>query len=308
MRCVVTGSEGFIGSSLTRYLQKRGHEVLGFDSDRDIRYAALEPLVRGADVVFHMAAMSSLPECQEDPLLAFAVNVGGTARVLEACRAARVRRVVFSSTSAVYENTQSNGTGFRETDPVDPDLVYAQTKLAAERLCVSYVLNYGMRVDVLRYFNVYGPGQNLVRRSPPFTAYVARELLAGKTPMLFSDGVSERDYVYVDDVCEANLLCAAQGQAKLGSVYNVASGTGYSTNELYDIVAAAVGSDVRPEFRVPELFWQQYPALRDMRQERIVREVNKRSVGCAARTYAELGWRPKVSVVDGVRNLVESMR
>lgn len=311
MRCVVTGAAGFIGSNLVRYLQARGHSVITMDKEIDIVSEDLSLWFDGAEVVFHLAAISSLPECQADPARAFQVNVVGTARVLEACRTAKVRRVVFASTSAVYENTNMRDSGYVETDLVDPDLVYSQTKLAAERLCRGYVDNFGLDVVVLRLFNVYGPGQDIGRKSPPLTAYVARELLAGRIPVVFSDRAIGRDYVCVDDACNMMLRCAEyedHGLVPRHRLFNVSSGLWHSATQLYDMVAGAVGSDVRPEFCAPGRFWQQYPSLETMSQERIAREVHKSSLGNSTRAWVDLGWRASMPIQTGIRKMVESMR
>lgn len=305
---MVTGSAGFIGRNLCFYLMKHGHTVVGVDAETDIVTARLDDVFAGAEVVFHLAAISSLPECQADPARAFQVNVVGTARVLEACRATKVRRVIFASTSAVYENSFLPDSGYEESATTMPDLVYAQTKLAAERLCDGHVRNFGMDIVTLRLFNVYGPGQNLTRKSPPFTAYVARELSAGRVPVLFSNSDARRDYVYVDDVCDMMLRCTEYRGTGLVHLFNVASGVGYTTIQLYATMAAAVGTGTIPVLREPGRFWSDYPTLLDMSQERVVQEVNKSSVGCAARAWRELGWVARTSIEVGISKMVESMR
>jgi UDP-glucose 4-epimerase len=128
------------------------------------------------------------------------VNVAGVGNVLEAARRACVRRVIFSSTSAVYEKTQSER--FSESDEIRPDLIYACTKAAAEQLCDAFAVNYGMDIGICRFFNVYGPHQDVTRTSPPFTSYVARELVMNRSPKLFNNSDARRDYVHSDDVVE----------------------------------------------------------------------------------------------------------
>lgn len=327
-RIAVTGAGGFIGSALSRRLVADGHRVNCVDDLSkglrenipleaeyywiDISLPATEALVgafEGVDCVFHMAAVSSLPECQSDPGRAYAVNVAGTAQVLEAARQCGVRRVVFSSSGAIYENE----TEFpcQESAVVVPTLVYPNTKLHAEGVCQSFVRAYGMEVPMLRYFNVYGPGQDSRRASPPFTSYVVRELAAGRRPVLHSDGTQRRDYVYVDDVIEANLV--AMDCTGIGAhAFNVCSGVTYSVNELYRLIAAEFDVDVEPEFRQDTMFWQAYPSIHSgdfpLRPSVIASEVNKFALGDPSKIGDAFGWSPKVGIHEGIKRLVASTR
>ena len=156
--------------------------------------------------------------------------------MLELSRQAGVRRVVVASTSAVYENNEHFPC--REDDVVSPTLLYSVSKQQTEQLCRSYFNDYDMEVVVTRYYNVYGPQQDIRRKSPPFVGYVARELIAGRQPILHSDGEQRRDYVYVGDVIAMNIACMDHPKAP-GQTFNVASGTSWSVNELYTIIAGS---------------------------------------------------------------------
>lgn len=310
MRCAVTGAGGFIGWNLVHFLRGKDHEVLSIDithlPSQDITACDLDLAFRKVDTVFHMAAISSLPECQSDPYKAFQVNVGGTARVLEAARWCNVRKVVFASTAAVYEN--SPGSIYNEEKACEPDLIYAQTKLAAEELCLSYVRNYRMDITILRYFNVYGPGQNITRKSPPFTAYVIKELQAGRSPILHSNGLQRRDYVYVDDVNELNYICATHKDAR-GEIFNVSSGSDYSVRELYDLIAGALDrEDIKATYAPAQDFWKAYPRLVGLEPSRLMQEVNKRCMGSTYKAKELLGWQAHTSIKDGIRKTVESYK
>lgn len=322
-KLAVTGAAGFIGSTLVRRLIDDGHTV---DCIDDLSSGRRENIPTGADhwwiditasnavddligsfadcsCVFHMAAMTSLPECQSDPGRAYAVNVAGTANVLEAARRAGVKRVVFSSSGAVYENDTEYPN--REATRVCPTLVYPNTKKHAEDLCLSFNRAYGMDNIMLRYFNVYGPGQNSTRLSPPFTSYVVRELLNGRRPVLHSDGTQARDYVYVDDVVAANIAAWTAGHIST-PVMNVCSGRAYSVNELHSIIAVEMGSLITPKFDTTSQFWSRYPTIQGLDPAIIAAEVNKRTLGDPTLIRLALDWRPKVDIVEGIKRLVEA--
>ena len=328
-RIVITGGAGFVGSQLARHLVGLGHEVALVD---DMSFGQLDNLigpdgksvapihfaditradgaahVAGADVVFHFAGIAALPVCQADPVRAFAINTGGVGQVLEACRHAEVRRVVFSSTSAVYEN---NVAPHAVTDVVSPDLVYAQTKLAAEQLCRSFSSNYGLDTIICRFFNVYGPHQDIHRTSPPFTSYVAKELVNGRSPVLYNQSDARRDYVHVDDVVDVLTAMCHAPERFAGEVFNIGSGTAYSVPELYTIFARLAGTDLEPEYRDPSRFWDAYPQLFDgfgLDRHRIEKEVYKDSLADIASTQQAFGWSPKVDIDAGLDSVLSFAR
>jgi UDP-glucose 4-epimerase len=320
-KIVVTGGAGFIGSQLSKSFVDEGHDVLLLDN---MSYGYLDNLVidgktfgrflgvdicspdlgkhfEGADCVFHFAGISALPVCQERPQYAMQVNVGGTANVLEAARLAGVRRVIFASTGAIYENNTDFPT--KESDPVYPALTYAVSKYQAEQLCNSYGALYGMEIVILRYFNVYGPHQDFMRLSPPLMSYLIRELLADRQPVLHSDGTQERDCIYVDDVNRLNRLCMEHPRAP-GQIFNVGSGVATSVRKVYEIIARAMSSRIEPAYRPATKFWDAYPKLFESRYplkpEVIEREVRKHSLADATKSREMLGWRAEVSIEEGL--------
>ncbi|MBI5594550.1 MAG: NAD-dependent epimerase/dehydratase family protein [Elusimicrobia bacterium] len=326
---LVTGAAGFIGSSLARELVRRGRPARLVDdlshghmenlleggkpvapfSRLDVRDPALEGLMEGVDTVFHLAAVSALPVCQSRPREAYDINVGGTVAVLEAARRAGVRRVVFASTSAVYES--NHDFPCREDDPVRPTLVYAMTKKAAEEACLGYHAAYGLETVVTRYYNVYGPNQDMLRKSPAFVSYVVRELLAGRRPALHSDGEQRRDYVFIDDVVALNLLCMEHPAAP-GGVFNVASGDAWSVREIYRVVQEATGSSLEAEYRPAARFWEAYPELsagkHPLSAGRLEAEVNKFTLGSVFKTRDLLGWTARTGLKDGMARTVAHAR
>jgi UDP-glucose 4-epimerase len=324
-RVIITGGAGFVGSQLGQVLAAEEYDVVLIDDMsyghldnllvggtpfgrfvcRDVRDPRTDTLYSGADCVFHLAGIAALPACQSDPREAYAVNVAGTAAVLEAARRAGVRRVIFASTSAIYERTVS--AALREDDPVQPDLTYACTKHAAEQICRSYATNYGMDVVVCRFFNVYGPHQDVARASPPFTSYVARELVHGRRPVLFNRSDSKRDYVHVADVT-ALLLRMMRSDSRFGAdVFNVCSGVGHTVPELYDVFRTVSGKRIEAVYEDPATFWDRYEALfrepYPLSRERIAEEVRKHAVGSIEKVRATFQWQPAVDIRSGVRSV-----
>jgi nucleoside-diphosphate-sugar epimerase len=325
---LITGGAGFVGSQLGQRLVAEGHEVILLDNMsfghldnllvdghpfgrflcRDIRDPRIHDVYDGVDCVFHLAGVAALPVCQADPREAYDINVAGTGAVLEAARRAGVRRVVFSSTSAVYERTRS--TPLREDDGIAPDLVYACSKQSAEVLCRAYAANYGLDVVVCRFFNVFGPHQDVLRVSPPFTSLVARELVHNRSPVLFNDRTDVlRDYVHVADVVELLVRVMRDEAQHAGDVFNVCSGVGHSVPELYDAFLRVSGKSIEATFRDPAEFWSRYPVLfdgpRPLSRERVIEEVYKSAIGSNEKARNAFGWRPERDLLAGVRSVYD---
>jgi nucleoside-diphosphate-sugar epimerase len=269
---------------------------------KDVRDPQLQKHLEEADCVFHFAGIAALPVCQSAPMLAIDVHVGGTAQVLEAARRANVRRVIFSSTSAVYENTQSKP--YTEDDVAIPDLVYASSKRMSESLCESYAKNYGMDIIVCRFFNVYGPHQDIERLTPPFTSYVARELAHNRAPILFNNTDVRRDYVHADDVIELLLLMLRSRRHFEADKFNVCTGQGYSVPQLYEIFREVSGKSIDAEFRDPKQFWDNYNVLFagnfPLQRDRVVKEVYKEAIGANSKAVETFGWTPRIDIHKGL--------
>ncbi len=262
MRILVTGVAGFIGSNIAERLLKDGHAVRGLD---DLSNGVRENVPEGVDfikgdirdqraclvacdeaeVVFHEAALGSVPRSVEDPLTTDEVNVRGTLNMLEAARAAGVGKFVYAASSSAYGQADGPCSESMVPRPLSP---YAVSKLAAEHYCSVYWSVYGLRTVSLRYFNVFGPRQ---RRDGPYAAVVARwaeALLLGATAVVNGDGLQTRDFTYVGNVVQANLLAARGGlpDTAFGRTYNVGCGRSTSLLDLAEAMQAAFG--VRGEF------------------------------------------------------------
>jgi UDP-glucose 4-epimerase len=239
---LITGAAGFIGSTLVRALLAQGGEVVGFDNlstgkpenlegvlDRIqfheadlLDLEALHRACRGVDYVLHEAAIPSVPRSVKDPLGSNQANVDGTLNLLVAARDAKVKRVVYAASSSAYGDTPTLPK--REDMLPRPISPYATAKLAGEYYMTSFYRCYGLETVCLRYFNVFGPRQD---PSSPYSGVLAKfitQMLDGEAPTIFGDGKQSRDFTYVDNVVEANLLaCSAQGSEVAGRLFNVAT-------------------------------------------------------------------------------------
>jgi UDP-N-acetylglucosamine/UDP-N-acetyl-alpha-D-glucosaminouronate 4-epimerase len=265
VKVLVTGGGGFIGSNLVRRLLERGDDVRVLDNfstgnrrnldgiedeiemvEGDLRsYERVHNATRGVELVFHQGALPSVPRSVQDPLTTAAVNVEGTLNVLLAARDEDVGRVVFASSSSVYGN--SGTLPRREGQAPDPISPYAVSKLAAEHFCVSFSRVYRLETVCLRYFNVFGPRQD---PSSQYAAVVPRFVAAigeGRAVPVYGDGEQSRDFTFVDNVVDANLLAAGAADVS-GTVLNVATGRSFSVNDLADAIGAVLGRPVEKSY------------------------------------------------------------
>jgi len=259
---LVTGGAGFIGSHIVDRLVADGCRVRILDDfstghrenlaaagdieivegdvgDPDTVAAAVE----NVDVVFHEAAIASVPKTIVDPLGSQRINYQGTLNVLEAARHASVKRVVFASSAAIYgDDPRLPKTEDMTPKPQSP---YAVDKLASEYACLTYFHLYGLETVCLRYFNVYGPRQD---PSSPYSGVIsvfADRLRKGVQPVIYGDGEQTRDFIYISDIVGANIH-AASVSAAAGGVFNVATGEKVTLNELFRVMADICGEDLKP--------------------------------------------------------------
>jgi UDP-glucose 4-epimerase len=306
VRVLVTGGGGFIGSHLVRRLLLEGHGVrvldsfatgrrenlLGLDDvelvEGDIQsYERAHTAVRGCEVVLHQAALPSVPRSVQDPLTSNAANVIGTLNVLLAARDCEARRVVYASSSSVYGASAAlpKEEGARP-EPISP---YAVAKLAGEGYCRSFHEVYGMETVALRYFNVFGARQDPLSQYSAVVPRFISALLAGEPITIFGDGDQSRDFTYIDNVVDANLL-AIDADGVGGGVFNVAGGGRVSVNQLLAEAERITGRSVEVQ-RVPS-------RAADVRH----------SWANIERARAALGYVPSVSFGEGLERTVESFR
>ena len=269
-KVLVTGGAGFIGSNLTEALLKQGHTVrvldnfstgkrenLTFDG-RDVlleviegditQYEVCQSAMKGVEFVFHEAALPSVQQSVEDPLTSNRVNVEGTLNILLAAKEAGVKKVVYASSCAIYGDDPALPK--REDMTPKPLSPYALQKYIGERYCRLFSQLYHLETISLRYFNVFGPKQS------PKSVYAAviplfiDALVRGCSPVVFGDGEQSRDFVYIEDIIQANLL-ALSSQHSYGDVINVAGGRSFSLNQLLTILGEVLGSKVLPDYQGP---------------------------------------------------------
>ena len=261
--CLVTGGAGFIGSHIVEALVSRGDAVRvldDFSTGHRRNLAALEDqvdlvegdvtdakvvmeAVRGVDLIFHQAALASVPRSVEKPLETHHACVTGTLNLLNEARRAGVQRVVYAASSSAYGDLRASSK--RETDITAPLSPYAVAKLAGELYCHAFYHTYGLETVTIRYFNVFGPRQD---PDSPYSAVIPlfiTALLAGERPVIYGDGLQSRDFTYVKNVVHGNLLAADANEAA-GRTLNVANGRSTSLIELITVLNLLLGTSVEP--------------------------------------------------------------
>jgi nucleoside-diphosphate-sugar epimerase len=307
LRVLVTGGGGFIGCHLVERLLGDGHDVRVLDNfatgrrenlteplddielvEGDMQsYERVHTAVRGCEVVLHQAALPSVPRSVQDPLTSNATNVTGTLNVLLASRDEGVRRVVFGSSSSIYG--ANPGLPKHEDMLPLPISPYAVAKLAGEGYCRSFHEVFGLETVSLRYFNVFGPRQDPLSQYAAVIPNFTTALLAGEPTVVYGDGEQSRDFTYVENVVEGNML-AMEAQGAAGKVYNVAAGERQSLNELLDRLRALTGTEAEARYE-------------DARPGEV-----RHSQADISRAGDELGYRPTVSVEEGLSRTVDSYR
>jgi len=327
MKILLTGAAGGIGSTLGYFLYKKGHTLTLIDN---LRNGYLENLTINDetfgqfyninicdkniinllkdeyDCIIHLAAITSLPDCETNAVETIDVNVSGTMNILECARAWNVPHVIFSSTSAVYENNKQKI--FSEDLEVNPRLWYSLSKKMAEEICQSYRINYNMTITTLRFFNVFGPRQDIHRKNPPIINYIVKQILNKESPVLHSDGNQRRDYVYVDDVINLIDLCLDK---KPDDTFNVCTGKLISVNEILDCIYEVLGTDIKPMYREASKLWDNYSELFDgkysLDKQIVAKETNKYSRGTYQKAKELLGWEPNTDTEFLIKKVIKEI-
>ncbi|MGB2728378.1 MAG: SDR family oxidoreductase [Halobacteriota archaeon] len=303
MKTVITGGAGFIGSNLAEELSKETDtEIIIVDDlstgrienlktfNQNIKFVRgsitdldlLKMIFEDVDYVFHQAAIPSVPRSIKDPIASNNANINGTLNVLVAAKDSSVKKVIYASSSSVYGDTPELPK--REDMRANPKSPYAVTKLVGEYYCDVFNEVYGLKTVSLRYFNVYGPRQD------PYSDYAAviprfiNMVSENKSPVIYGDGEQTRDFTFVKDVVRANIL-AAKSDAK--GVYNIANGNRISINELAEMIMKLMGKNLKP--------------VHDAPREGDV----KHSLGDISRANKDLGYEPRYSLEEGLRETIE---
>jgi nucleoside-diphosphate-sugar epimerase len=309
VRYLVTGGAGFIGSHIVDRLVRDGADVTVLDdlstgrrenlrAVRDrirfirgtaVRLEVCRRAMQGVDCVLHQAAVTSVPRATRDPIGAHHANVTATLNVLLAAHEARVRRVVYAASTAAYGDAAvlPNHEGLLPR----PLSTYAAAKLAGEAYCQAFWRTHGLQTVALRYFNVFGPRQNLESQYGAVVPLFIAAALRGVPPVIFGDGGQTRDFTFVTNIVEANLrACHAPAERVAGEVFNIGCGVATSVRELWQRITDLVGVDVEP----------QHAAARaaDVRH----------SLASIARAVAQLGYIPAMNLDEGLEETIAFYR
>jgi UDP-glucose 4-epimerase len=307
MRVLVTGGAGFIGSHTVDRFLADGFEVVALDDLRsgqleninqhvgkrsfrfvrgDVRDSCLvKDLVRDVDAVVHLAALISVPESIKDPVLTNDVNVNGTLNLLRACVDFGVKRFVYASSCALYGDAES--LPIKEDCPARPESPYGVSKLVAENYVRTYHEDFGLETVCLRYFNVYGPRQVYSDYSGVITQFLSR--LARNLPLIiFGDGEQTRDFVYIQDIVEANVL-ALKCEEVAGEIFNIGTGAATTINQLASVLLE-ITNKTHLEITHSK------PRKGDIMH----------SVADISKARKKLGYSPKISLKDGLGELTRS--
>ena len=323
MKILITGAAGQIGSGLAKRICDK-HELTLVDNlrngyvehlkdaegefiapfyDIDVATAEIYSCSGSYDAIIHLAAISSLPDCETNPLETLHCNVAATANVLDFARKMNVPHVVFASTSAIYENNDVDV--FTEDLEVNPRLYYSLSKKMCEELIHSYREHYGSKVTILRFFNVFGPDGDQTRPNPPLLNFVYRELMKGKAPVLSGDGEQVRDFICIDDVVSMLDLCL---EKKPNDVFNVCTGKAVSVNQISKWVAEALGKeDIGLDHKPAGELWDSYPELFQgeygLDKNIVGKETTRYSKGSYQKAKDLLGWEPNTDIESEVKRV-----
>jgi nucleoside-diphosphate-sugar epimerase len=306
---LITGVAGFIGSSLARAVLAQGDEVRGIDNFSTgnranldeilnqidfrevdlLKLDALHDACRGVDYIFHEAAVPSVPKSVLDPLGSNRANIDGTVHLLIAARDAKVKRVVYAASSSAYGDTPTLPK--HEAMLPNPNSPYAVAKLAGEYYMTSFYRCYGLETVSLRYFNIFGPRQD---PSSPYSGVLAKfitQMLNGEAPTIFGDGAQSRDFTYIQNAVDANLLAIkASASEAAGQIFNVATGKRADLNQAFELLKKITRytGDVK---YAPSRFGDVKHSLADL-----------------SRTEKHLGYKPTVDFEEGLRRTVDWYR
>lgn len=305
---LVTGGAGFIGSHIATALVERGERVRVLDNlctgkranlahlegkvdfiEGDLQdRGAVEKALDGVEVVFHQAALASVPRSVAAPLDTNAACVTGTVNLLDAARLAKVKRLVYAGSSSIYGDRAGKGAK-QETDLPDPISPYAAAKAAGELYCQAFCATYGLPTVTVRYFNVFGPRQDPQSEYAAVIPKFVMKMLAGERPTIFGDGKQSRDFTYVANVVEGNLRAASEAGAP-GKTFNIACGESLDLLQLVAAINRVLGTKIEPIFDPPR--------TGDVRD----------SLADISQATQVLGYKPVVDFDEGLRRSIEYYR
>lgn len=302
LKVLITGVAGFVGSNLAdRLLQEGGYEVIGIDNlaygvieqvptrvkfhKLDIRDSSIIPLFRETDYVFHFAAKNCISDCQLDPVETADINVTGTVNVFEAAKNAKVKKVIYAESSAIYEGSDVSPTPETENKPQS---FYSISKLSTMYFAEAYKRFYNLNSTALRYFCVYGPRQDYRRTIPPVFSSFIIKMIKKEQPIIFGTGEKRRDFIHIDDINDFHIKCMNDSRTD-GEVFNLGSGKNYSINEIYNTIASLLGYKNGPIYK-SDLPGEAFANLADITKAK------------------SIGWKPKIDLKTGLKSSIDFIK
>ena len=292
MKIMVTGGNGFIGHTLVKHLLKEGNEVKAIDVKpikftnpklEFIKKSVLDDLrwdMRDCDIVYHLAAELGVVNSDKKPLLTLSVNIDGTVNVFKCALGTNVKKIVYTSSSEVYGEPRE--VPLKEDSPKSPVSIYGVSKLTAEMYAYGYIKEYGMDINPVRLFNVYGPGQGFEWVMPIFI----QKVLKNESPLLFGNGSQVRCFTFIEDIVKGIETVMDKGYK--GEAYNIANTDQITMKELAELIIKMSGKNLKPKIAGFG------PETRKKEREIMVRiPSNEKLRG--------LGWKPKVGIEEGVK-------
>lgn len=311
-KILITGGTGFVGTNLLPKLKAEGHDVVLVDNlaqsvyvdefhnqgtfyCADIRHAETMNKIflhEKPDVVFHFGGLVSIYDCHNDPVSAAENNIIGSINVFNAALESGCDRVIFSESSAVYENVELPEGGYKEGSS-DPTTLYAASKASVALIADSYARTRGLKYTALRYFNIAGPIQDYKRTVPPLFAGVALRLLGGNNPIIFGDGTRRRDFIHVDDVNDFHVQCLTD-EATINETFNLGYAGSHSLHEISHIIF----DYLRDEISLDYLEFDQLPEING-EAHTIFSNIDKAKA---------TGWVPKKTIKDAIFDTIDYLK
>lgn len=257
------------------------------------------------DIVYHIAAITPLPDCQSNPIEAVDVNVRDTVILLDLSKKYNIKKFLFASTSAVYENN----TDFPsiEHNVAKPSLIYPSTKYSSEQFLKAYYDAYNISITCFRFANVYGPHIDCLRLQPPVIGYIIRELFYNRTPILYSNGDQKRDFIYIDDLID---LCVKAINISGYDTINVSSNEVVSINYIANVIKKQMNKEyIDIIYENTDKYWDKYPILYEkpypINKDLLNKEVLKCT--CLSNNYAKnnFDWYPKINIEEGIKRTID---
>lgn len=323
MKVLITGIAGFVGSSLCKVLQKDcrleifgvddlsfGHieRCAGFQERIVVKTASVQDYLCSEsskfDLIINTAAIAPLPENQINHHRSIETSLGVAASIVDYCLRTGCNNIIHISTSAVYEGAGDQLGPSKETDPVKPHLMYPLSKYLVEQYLEQQAHVYGMDINCIRLFNLYGPHQDYFRKQPPLLGYLLKNIIQDQPVTIFSKGKAVRDYIYIDDLVDL-IKTLSMGSVGGYNIINAGTGSAYNVDQMIEACNEVANKKLNVIRGNTQDFWRKYPELVSAKiplpHEFIEREVEKNSIADISKAREVYGWEPKFNLRRGLK-------